>query len=134
MAEQSTLITHCRLDQWLVASRFYKNRALAVTAIKNHRVLVNGGHAKPARLLAVNDEVFIHKTAEQEYTVRVLVLAVKRPSAQIAITFYQETEESQRRRVQLAEQQKLARDLIAFPDRRPDKRDRRLLRDIHRQS
>lgn len=124
--------THCRLDQWLMAARFYKTRALAITAIKNHRITVNGGHAKPSRLLAVGDRVAIHKSAEQEYTVNVLALATKRPSAKIAATFYQETEESQQRRAHLLAQQKLARELVHFPERRPDKRDRRLLRDIHR--
>lgn len=133
MPEQSHTANECRLDQWLMAARFYKTRALAATAIKNNRISVNGSRAKPARHLALGDEIHIHKTAEQEYTVIVRELATKRPAAKIAVGYYEETEASKMRRIELAQRQKLARELIRFPEQRPDKRERRLLRNIHRQ-
>ncbi len=123
---------HCRIDQWLVAARFFKTRSLAVTAIKNGRILINGQRCKPARLLQLDDFIHIQKQSGLIFEVHVKVLATKRPSAKIAVSFYEETQESIARREQLAEQQKRARELVEFPQQRPDKRERRQLRDIHR--
>lgn len=125
---------HCRIDQWLVAARFFKTRQLAVSAIKNGRILVAGTRCKPARLLQIGDIIDIHKSPTQEYTVRVLVLETRRPAAKIAATFYEESAESQAKREKLAALQQQARALVEYPQQRPDKRERRQLRDIHRQS
>lgn len=134
LKQMTTLISNnCRLDQWLVAARFYKTRALAVAAIKNGRVLVNGNRAKPARQIAINDMLHIEKTSEQHFDIIVEQLETKRPSAKIAVSFYTETLESIAKRETLRERQYLARKLIDFPTHRPNKRDRRKLRDIHRQ-
>lgn len=134
LKQMTTLISNnCRLDQWLVAARFYKTRALAVAAIKNGRVLVNGNRAKPARQIAINDMLHIEKTSEQHFDIIVEQLETKRPSAKIAVSFYTETLESIAKRETLRERQSLARKLIDFPTHRPNKRDRRKLRDIHRQ-
>ncbi|WP_245935939.1 RNA-binding S4 domain-containing protein [Suttonella ornithocola] len=127
-----TNIDACRLDQWLVAARFYKTRALAISAIKNGRVIVNQMRAKPAQQLAVGDYLEIQKTVEQQFEVIVKQLAIRRVSAKLASTFYQETAQSIERRERLAEQRKLANALVSFPTARPDKRERRQLRNIHR--
>lgn len=125
---------HCRLDQWLVAARFFKTRQLAIAAINNGRILHSGQRCKPARLLQIGDMLEIQKTPTQIYTLRVLALATRRPSASIAATFYQETAESQAKRQELQQLQQQARALVEFPQHRPDKRERRQLRAIHRQS
>lgn len=119
-----------RLDQWLWAARFYKQRPLAVSAIKNQRVLVNGQRAKPARLVDIGDTLTIEKSAEQIYTVVVEGLAHKRVSAKIAQTLYRETPESQEKRALLQTQQQLAKALVSFPDKKPDKRARQKIRSI----
>lgn len=124
---------NARLDSWLWAARFYKTRPLAVAAIKNGRVLVNGARAKPARALAVGDTVTIRKEDHFEMEIVVQALAHKRVSAKIAQTFYQETAQSQAAREQWQAQRELARNLVHFPEHRPDKRERRQLRAIRHQ-
>lgn len=122
----------CRLDQWLVAARFYKTRALAAAAIKNHRISVNGGRAKPARQVSIGDIIDIEKSPYEQYQVILLEAASKRPAAKIAQTYYQETEQGRQRREQLAAQREIARSMVSFPDKRPDKHERRQLRELHR--
>lgn len=46
-----------RLDVWLWAVRAYKTRALAVSAIKNGRVLIGGATAKPSRHVKGGDVI-----------------------------------------------------------------------------
>lgn len=122
-----------RLDQWLWAARFYKTRALAVTAIRQGRVLVGGQRAKPARKIALRDVLIIQKTADLRFEVVVQALETRRASAKLAAAFYEETAASLEQRAMMAEKQKLARDLVAFPHQRPDKRERRKLRELRHQ-
>lgn len=119
-----------RLDSWLWAARFYKTRPLAVAAIKNGRVLVNGMRAKPARTLAVHDRISIRKDENFHMEVIVLALTSKRVSAKLAQALYQETPESVAGREHWQAQRQLARDLVHFPEHKPDKRERRQLRAI----
>lgn len=122
-----------RLDIWLWAARFYKTRPLAVSAIKNGRVLVNGNRAKPARAITAGDTLTIRK--EDDFTMEVIVreAASKRVSAKIAQTFYEETPESLAAREAWQTQRQIARDMVHFPDSKPDKRERRQLRAIRHQ-
>lgn len=122
-----------RLDSWLWAARFYKTRPLAVAAIKNGRVLVNGARAKPARALAVGDTLAIHKEEDWQIEIIVRTLASKRVSAAVAQTYYEETAASQAARAAWQEQRQIARDMVRFPEQRPDKRERRRLRAIRHQ-
>ncbi|MDO5091681.1 MAG: S4 domain-containing protein [Cardiobacteriaceae bacterium] len=119
-----------RLDTWLWAARFYKTRPLAVAAIKNGRVLVNGNRAKPARGIAAGDTLNIRKEDDlmQEITVR--ELAGKRVSAKIAQTLYEESAASLAERAAWQERQQIARDMVRYPDAKPDKHERRQLRAI----
>ena len=127
-AEQSV-----RLDQWLWAARFFKTRPLAVSAIKNGRVDVNGQRAKPARNVSAGDVIHIRKQAELEFTVTVTDVSSKRVSATVAQNLYEESAESIERRENLREQQQIARNMVDFPDKRPDKRARRNIRAIKHQ-
>ena len=122
-----------RLDQWLWAARFFKTRPLAVSAIKNGRVDVNGQRAKPARSISAGDVLHIRKQAELEFCVTVTDVASKRVSATLAQALYQESPESIERRNNLREQQQIARNMVDFPDKRPDKRARRDIRAIKHQ-
>lgn len=119
-----------RLDQWLWAARLFKSRPLAVSAIKHGRVQVNGQRAKPARHISAGDALLIRKPGDIALDIVVLTAADKRVAASIAQTFYRETDASIARRAQWRAQQKAARDMVEFPNHRPDKRDRRNLRAI----
>lgn len=132
----SLLITNCslkcRLDLWLVASRFYKTRALAVKAIENNRVLLNGQRVKPARELKIDDVLIIKKDAFLVFEVIVKELAIKRVAAQIAQTYYQETEESIKNRELLQAEYKISKNLVSYSKDKPEKKERKNLIAIKR--
>ena len=113
-----------RLDKWLWAARFFKTRSVAREAVSGGKVHLNGNRAKPGRSLNVGDELRIQRS-EEEYTITVVELSVRRGPAVIARTFYEESEESRIKREQLAEQRKLEHQQHATRERRPDKRQRR---------
>ncbi len=112
-----------RIDKWLWAARFYKTRALAVSALENGRVLVNGARVKPAKALAVGDLLAI-RMGPYTHEVEVLGLSGKRGPAPEAQKLYRETEESKAKRAALAEQLK-AQQQYSVLRGRPTKKDRR---------
>ena len=118
-----------RIDKWLWAARFYKTRSLAAEAVGGGKVQVNGSRVKPARALKVGDQVEINKQGF-EYTVSVLALAERRGSAKVAQALYEESPDSVRKREVLAEQHKLAAASAPHPQRKPDKKARRQLREL----
>jgi ribosome-associated heat shock protein Hsp15 len=89
MAEQSTTETAVRLDRWLWAARFYKNRTLAAEVCDGGKVEVNGHTAKPHKLVRVNDMVsFTHPSGPKE--LKVLALAERRGPAPAARVLYED--------------------------------------------
>lgn len=114
-----------RLDKWLWAARFFKTRALAHEAIDAGRVSVDGARAKPSRTVTVGQELHI-ATPRGEFTVIVQQVSEQRGSATVAATFFEETDESKVRRMELAEMHRLSR--MVAPDEKPNTQDRRLLR------
>ncbi len=115
-----------RLDKWLWAARFFKTRAIAREAVAGGKVRLNGRRAKPGRSLNVGDSLSVQR-GEEEFAITVVELSVRRGSAVVAQTFYNESEESRNRRELLAEQRKLERQQHPRRERRPDKRQRRRL-------
>lgn len=113
-----------RLDKWLWVARFFKTRSVAREAVSGGKVHLNGNRAKPGRSLNIGDELRIQR-GEEEYSITVVELSVRRGSAVVARTFYEESEESRIKREQLAEQRKLEHQQHATRERRPDKRQRR---------
>ena len=114
-----------RLDKWLWAARFYKTRSLASEEINKGRVLVNGVLVKPARELKAGDSLLL-RIGPVSRTVTVLALSDKRGPAPVAALLYQETEESTIKRLQAAEQRRLAPEpALSLSQGRPTKRDRR---------
>lgn len=118
-----------RIDKWLWAARFYKTRSLAAQAVTGGKVHLNGTRVKPARAVKVTDELEIHKDGFR-FCVAVLALSERRGSASIARTLYQESQESLEKRAVLREQYRLASQSTPRPDRKPDKKARRQLRDL----
>lgn len=73
----------CRVDSWLWSVRLYKTRSAAATACRGGHVKVNGAVVKPARLLAIGDEVRV-RGAGRERIVEVTRLITKRVGASVA--------------------------------------------------
>jgi ribosome-associated heat shock protein Hsp15 len=116
-----------RIDKWLWFSRFFKSRSQATEAVAGGLVHLNGERIKPARSVRVGDQLVI--TREQvRFEVLVTGLPQRRGPAAEARTFYRETLQSEAARQQQREQARLA----PAPQGRPDKHERRILRELRR--
>lgn len=118
-----------RIDKWLWAARFFKTRALASDAVNGGKVHLAGQRIKASRSVKVSDIYEIQRGFERLIVV-VDQLSDRRGSATIARTLYHETDESRIRREKEAEQRKLASLSRPVPGRRPDKHERRKLRNF----
>ena len=126
MKDQAT--EHMRLDKWLWCARFFKTRQLAAEAVQGGKVHLNGQRTKPGKEVRVGSHLTIHK-GPYEWEIEVAVLPRQRRPASEAKTFYVETPESHERRQLLNEQIRAERAAGPVSERRPNKRERRL---IHR--
>ncbi len=120
-----------RIDKWLWAARFFKTRSLAARAVSGGHVHLNGGRVKPARPLQVGDTLVIRRGA-QEFTVVVRELSSRRGPAVRARTLYEETEKSVAARERAREERRIIGAPAVRPQGRPDKRDRRKIRQFIR--
>jgi ribosome-associated heat shock protein Hsp15 len=111
-----------RVDKWLWTSRLVKTRSLATEAAKGGRVHVNGVAVKPAREVAVGDELEL-SLGPVRRTVIVRGSAERRVSAAEATKLYEETEASVAERERHAELRRLGGPINLGG--RPTKRDRR---------
>lgn len=119
-----------RIDKWLWAARFYKTRSLAVHAIENGRVLMDGVRVKPAKTVAAGD-MLVLQFGQMRFDVEVLALSDKRGPAPVAQKLYRETDESMARRALIAEQHRLQPEVSSFKYR-PTKKDRREIEKFRR--
>jgi ribosome-associated heat shock protein Hsp15 len=120
-----------RIDRWLWASRQYKTRSLAVDAIGNGRVEVNGVRTKAAKLVRPGDVVTVRRPP-YSYELVVHELAEKRLSAPLAQALCSETERSVDARRELKLQVSSA---AVVEDRQPgklNKKQRRLREQMKR--
>jgi len=113
-----------RLDKWLWAARFYKTRAIASTAVNGGKVHLEGQRVKASRTVRLGDFYEMHRGFDK-LIVEVKELSVKRGSATIAQTLYDETEDSIIKRQQASEQRKIESLSRPVSTRKPSKRDRR---------
>ncbi len=115
-----------RIDKWLWAARFFKTRSLAKEAVEGGKVHYNQHRCKPGKAVELGAELKIRQ-GWVDKTVIVKGLSAQRKSASLAQALYEETEES----VQLREKVMLERQQLQAsqptPQRRPNKRDRRLI-------
>ena len=126
MPKNAPVLTILRLDKWLWCVRFYKTRRLATEAVQSGKVKVNGGRAKPSKMIKVGDKLTIKKKPFSYEVTVVGLLKVRRPAAE-ACRLYEESEESVTRRNELTEQLKASTKGMPFTKGRPTKKDRRLI-------
>ncbi len=120
-----------RVDKWLWAARFFKTRSLASKAVSGGHVHLNSSRIKPSRPVSVGDRLQIRRGLE-EFTVEVLALSGRRGPAAVARTLYEESEQSVTQRQAAREERRLIRAPASRPQGRPDKRDRRKIREFLR--
>ena len=122
-------LARVRLDKWLWAARFYKTRSLAKTAVDGGKVHLNGARAKPAKEIVPGDRLTVTR-GEVEQTVTVVNVAERRCGAAIAATLYEETPESVDARERLRSERRMRAAGLTVPKSRPNKKQRRALREL----
>ncbi|RDK10257.1 RNA-binding S4 domain-containing protein [Cupriavidus lacunae] len=113
-----------RIDKWLWCARFFKTRSLAAEAVERSKVTVNGQPCKNSREVKPGDKVVL-EAHQQRWELVVKGIAPARGPAPVAQTLYQESAESQSRRLADAERRRLEPEPSAQIQGRPTKRDRR---------
>jgi ribosome-associated heat shock protein Hsp15 len=114
-----------RLDKWLWAARIFKTRALAGAAVSGGKVHLNGARVKPAHPIRPRDTLVIQR-GDDELTIEVQALSIRRGPAPIAATLYEETAESRTTRAERAAARTTAPH-FPHPKSRPTKKQRRAL-------
>lgn len=114
-----------RIDKWLWAARIYKTRSIAVDAIKNGRITIDGNTVKPSHIVKAGDIVNVRKPPIT-YSFKVLACLESRVGAKLIPQVYENVTDPQ-------EYEKLEMSRISgFVDRqrgtgRPTKKERRQL-------
>lgn len=118
-----------RLDKWLWAARFYKTRAIAKQMIDGGKVFYNGQRSKSGKAVAIGDIITVRQGYDEK-RVAVIALADKRKDATFAQTLYQETSESleSREKISLARKQGIL--FSPASETKPDKKQRRQIRQL----
>jgi len=125
-AQNNSELNTQRLDKWLWVARFFKTRALAAEAVGGGKVQCNGERGKPGKTIKPGDCLKIRKGI-YEFEIVVAGLSRQRLPAPAARELYRETESSEQQR-ELRREQAYAEKLgMPVSDRRPNKRDRRIL-------
>ncbi len=116
-----------RLDLWLWASRFFKTRSVARTAIETGKVEVGGQRAKASRAVRVGDRMKVERAGEV-FEIEVRGVSDTRGPAPVAQALYAEDEASRLARAEARALQAAQRTGYRAPEGKPDKRARRLIR------
>ena len=120
-----------RIDKWLWAARFFKTRSQASQAVQGGKVHVNGQRIKPSRTVGAGDELRINKL-EQVFEVTIKGVNQYRRPASEARELYEESEQSLKNREEQSQMRRLIRAPGTAPAKKPDKRDRRKIREFIR--
>ena len=118
-----------RIDRWLFAVRMFKTRSAAADAVGGGKVHLNGERVKPAHGVKPGDTVTFTRSAVVFECV-VAAVPLRRGPASEAARSYDETPASKARREEFAARMKVAAGLTPRPHHRPDKHERRLLRQL----
>jgi ribosome-associated heat shock protein Hsp15 len=125
--DKAEIENRTRLDKWLWAARFFKTRAIAVQAVTGGKVHLMGQRVKASRQVKIDDCYEISR-GQERFEVIVQALSERRGSATQAQLLYKETEASIDRRAHESEQRKLAAMQKPVSERRPNKQERRKIR------
>ena len=125
----STEKSSTRLDKWLWAARFFRTRTIAKQMIDGGKIFYNGQRTKSGKAVSIGDIIKIRQGFEEK-VITVIALADKRKDATFAQTLYQETKQSidSREKNALARKQGIL--LSPASDTKPDKKQRRKLREF----
>ena len=123
------MTTPIRIDKWLWATRFFKTRSLASTAVEGGRVHVNAKRIKSSYRVKVGDIVLLSKP-QYKIEVAVLKLSSQRRAATEAQELYCESEESVAQRELTATQRKIMNQGVPRVLKKPGKHERRKIREM----
>jgi len=118
-------MNEARIDKWLWAARIFKTRSIAANACKNGRVIMNGSHIKPSRMIKVGETIDVKKPPIV-YSFKVLQPIEQRVGAKLIPEIYENiTDPKQYEILQMSR-------ISGFVDRahgtgRPTKKERRAL-------
>ncbi|MDN3652993.1 ribosome-associated heat shock protein Hsp15 [Thalassotalea ponticola] len=118
-----------RLDKWLWAARFYKTRAIAKQMIDGGKVFYNGQRSKSSKNVNIGDRIKVRQGYDEREVI-VVELADRRRDANFAQTLYSETEQSIETRAANAVARKQGTLLNPASETKPDKKQRRKLREF----
>ena len=118
-------VDEARIDKWLWAARIFKTRSIAVDAIKNSRVTINGMNVKPSRMVKVGEMVSVRKPPVT-YSFKILKTIEQRVGAKLIPEIYENVTPADQ--YELLEMNRIS----GFVDRargtgRPTKKERRAL-------
>ena len=120
-----------RIDKWLWAARFFKTRSVAAQAVSGGKVQVNGNRARSSRIVQIGDILRVRR-GEVEFTITVLGLSLYRRPAVEARLLYEESDLSVQLRQEAAQMRSLLAAGQTMPAKKPEKRDRRKIREFTR--
>ena len=129
MTKPETRAGAARIDRWLFAVRLFKSRSVAAAAVDGGKVHLNGERVKPAHAIQSGDTLTFTR-GSVVFECRVVAVPPRRGPASESPRCYDETPASRKRRTEFAARMKLAAGLRPRPDARPNKHDRRLLRQL----
>jgi len=118
-----------RIDRWLFGVRLFKSRSVAADAVGGGKVHLNGERVKAPHGVKPGDTITFTRSAVVFECV-VAAVPLRRGPASEAARCYDETPASKARREDFAARMKIAAGLTPRPDDRPNKHDRRLLRQL----
>ena len=111
-----------RLDKWLWAARFYKTRSIAKAMIESGKVHYNNQRSKVSKIVEVGAMLKLRQ-GNEEKEIKIIALSDQRRGAPEAQLLYQETENSVKKREEIAWARKNNSLLMPHPDRRPNKKE-----------